>query len=217
MTCILGYISDNPEDKTSMFLASDGRLDWYFPEERLQLGYPKIFRFNDFLLSFNGEVRLFEEVKKKLKHIGNEIDSIHELEDGINDGFNFEYLRATPSQSSHSNLIILDIKHRSLAHHYAGDLHARNSFPFRFELLEKNTLYHFGSVMTFLNRMHRSNDPYNTESLDFIKETLERQKESIIALIKESKRYGGIGELHSYYILDKEENQDDDHIDVVEN
>lgn len=202
MTCILGYISDNPGDKTSMFLASDDRIERYLPPA-VQLDYPKIFRFNDFLLSFNGEVALYEEVKKKVMSLEGDIDNIQDLQTGINEGFNFDYFRVLPSHSEFSNIIILDINNRILAHHFVGNLGtpAEVFFPFDFDILKRNTLYHFGSVLTFINKGSDQKIRYKTEDVDCIKETLEEQIEFWESFFIESNdRYGGIGKLHSYYL-----------------
>jgi hypothetical protein len=211
MTAILGYVSDVPKENKSMFLLSDDLVIWHYtnkPDEK-QENYEKIFQFNNLLISFNGEVKLFEVFKKVVKSIPKNIDNISDFQNAVNKVFPCDYFRdrsVITSYSRYSNIIILDTQNRILAHHYAGNVWFPAKFycPFHFEQLPNNLLYHFGSIVSMKNELSNTEDSFKKESNDYIKENIEEQLQISNMLFKETNDIcSGIGKLYSFYLVDK--------------
>lgn len=205
MTAILGYIS---ADSKSMFLASDGLVIWHTDQgDNPQNNYKKICKFQNFLISFNGEVEFFQTFLCFLKKINKDISSISELQNAINDVFPFDKFGNNyngHSKAKYSNVIILDIENRVLAHHFAGCVSGLNYYsPFDFQVLEKNNLYHFGSKVSFMNDASLGNteDAFSTENHDFLKQTITEQIKAWEDILHTANQmYRGVGQLNSYYI-----------------
>jgi len=219
MTAILGYIADDIESNPlSMFLASDGLVVWHNEQgDTPQNDYKKVYRFKNFLISFNGEVQFYHEFLKSIKEITSEISCIWELQEAVNNIFQFDKFGNNLggySKARYSNIIILDIENRILAHHYAGNVSSDYDFPFNFKPLENNTLYHFGSIVSFINHVGNKNDAFFVESYDYLEQTLTKQIDSWEVRFKEvNSMVKGIGSLNSYYILEKNNKEHSSNID----
>lgn len=209
MTAILGFIAEE-HNEISMFLVSDGLVIWHPKEgnDVAQNEFEKIFRFNNFLISFNGEVSFYQTFLDTLKTLNKSISNISELQDEINKSFPFGKFgnQLGNSKAKYSNIIILDISNRTLAHHFAGNVSSNSGcfLPFDFQYLEPNKLYHFGSKVSFMNKATGQNEAFAIECNNLIKQTVDKQIEYFKLFLKEiNEAYEGIGDLHSYYFTDK--------------
>lgn len=210
MTAIFGYISDNLEPNIlSMFLASDGLVVWHGEKgDYSQTDYKKVFRVNNFLIAFNGEVQFYETFLDSIRQISDGASCIQELQNSINDIFPFEKFGENTgiySKAKYSNIIILDIENRVLAHHFAGWVSNLNRFyfPFDFQFLKKNVLYHFGSKASFLNELCNENNAFFIENNDLIKPSFLGQIEVWKTSFKEANEiYGGVGKLNSFFAIE---------------
>lgn len=209
MTAILGYISSNLDTNPQVLLASDGLVIWHTSTgNQLERNYQKINRFQQFLISFNGEVLFYEMFLESLRQITDQKESIPELIDAINNIFPFGRFGNNlggNSQSKYSNIIILDIRNRVLAHHYAGDVSSDRGFnqPFIFEVLTENTLYEFGSVVSFINYADNGNRAFFTDP----NVNLASPFEDLINNIRDhfaerDDTMTGVGNLNSFYIIE---------------
>lgn len=209
MTAILGYISSNLDKTPQVLLASDGLVIWHTPTgDQPDRNYQKINRFQQFLISFNGEVLFYQMFLESLRQITEQKESILELVDAINKIFPFDRFGNNfggNSRSIYSNIIILDINNKVLAHHYAGDVSSDRGFnqPFLFETLRENTLYEFGSVVSFMNCADNGNRAFFTD----FNLNLASPFATLINNIKDhfterNDMVTGVGNLNSFYIIE---------------
>jgi hypothetical protein len=211
MTAILGYITDDLRSNLlSMFLASDGLVVWHTQQgDVMQTDFKKIHRFRNFLISFNGEVQFYQEFLNSIQQITKETSCIRELQDAINDIFPFDKFGSNTSGFSRarfSNIILLDIENRVLAHHFAGCVGDSNGFyfPFDFQILENNTLYHFGSKVSFMNEVGNKSDAFFIECCNCIQQTITKQIEVWETYLEDANyMFKGVGQLYSYFAIDQ--------------
>jgi hypothetical protein len=211
MTAILGYIADNSkESEIKFFLASDGLVVWHNQNgDSPQADYKKIYRFKNFLISFNGEVQFYKDFLECIHQITIEISSIPELQKEINIVFPFgKYGNKLIgfSKAKYSNIIILDIQNKILAHHFAGCVsHSYDFFyPFDFQILDKNKFYHFGSKVSFMNELQTKTEAFFIEERHLLKKTVSDQiKAWETCFATASQTYKGVGKLNSYFLLDR--------------
>jgi hypothetical protein len=212
MTIIIGYISQTENDNSSLFLTSDGRVQWH-ELNHIQEDYPKIKSHKNLLISFNGDVGYYQDVINTIKK-SNTICNISSLENYLNNNFPYnQYIERNPnrSHSRYSNIIVMDIKNRELAFHYGGDVWNSTLFhgTFNFKKLPPNNIYHFGSVISFMNQM-AFNGPisYKEEEKVINNSSISSQKQICNEIIEWAQGIDnlGIGRVEKFYFKDEDGN-----------
>ena len=223
MTAILGYIGDESEAfEISMFLASDGLVIWHDKNgDKPQTDYKKIYRFKNFLISFNGEVAFYEDFLQCANQITKEISNIQDFQNEINQIFPFDKYGDNLgrfSKARYSNIILLDINNKTLAHHFAGCVSRSCCFfyPFNFQILDRKHLYHFGSKVSFMNEISKDKDAFFIEKQDLIKQTASDQIEAWKTCFEMTNQmFNGVGELNSYFFLDQNNYEHQSNLGII--